>query len=80
MSLIQDIYFWDGEELKTRKELLLDLILQLWKLYPDMRLGQLIETFRPRGPGDSEWPTFYLPDEVMVSYLQEILKQHGQPR
>lgn len=81
MSFIQEVYFWGGEDLKTKNEERIDevitLLKQVWNLHPELRFGQLIEIMKPCGPGNSEIPRFYLPDEAMVTYLREILRQQS---
>lgn len=82
MSIERDGYFWDGEELRTKDEERIDevlgLVRKVWRLHPDLRLGQLMEFFRPVGPGDGTWPTFYVPDEVLMQHLRNVLKSHGK--
>lgn len=47
---------------------ILNKIEEIWKEYPDLRLGQLISNMSDRSP----WPLFYIEDDELIERLEEF--------
>ena len=54
---------------KKRIKKVLDKLESVWYLFPDWRLGQLLENIA----GDKNADLFYLEDEKLMEQLEEIL-------
>ena len=59
----------DGVRDPARIASLLDQLHELWLLYPDLRLGQLLEVLRPPGK-----QSFYVEDDVWLKRIEEYIK------